>query len=32
MPLEDKHNPLCGYFVKETTKIPDVIDIGDIII
>ena len=32
MPIENKTNPLCGYFVKETNKIPDVIDIGDIIL
>ena len=31
MPLQNKHNPLCGFFVKETNKIPDVIDIGDVI-
>ena len=31
MPLQNKTNPLCGFFVKETNKIPDVIDIGDVI-
>ncbi len=32
MPLEDKHNPLCAFFVKEINKIPAGIDIGDLIL
>lgn len=27
VPLEDKTDPLCAFFVKETNKLPDVIDI-----
>ena len=32
MPLHDGTNPLIGFFVKETNKIPDVIDVGDIVL
>jgi hypothetical protein len=31
MPLQNKFNPLCAFFIKETNKIPDQIDIGDVI-
>jgi len=31
MPLQNKCNPLCAFFIKETNKIPDQIDIGDVI-
>ena len=28
VPLEDKNNPMCAYFVKETNKIPDVLNLS----
>ena len=30
VPLEEGENPLCAFFVKETSKIPDMIDIRKI--
>lgn len=30
VPIESKEKPLCAYFVKETNKVPDVLDIGQI--
>jgi len=31
VPLEDKENPLCAYFVRDTNKLPDSIDIRKLI-
>lgn len=30
VPLEDKLNPKCAFFVKDTTKIPNIIDVADL--
>jgi hypothetical protein len=30
VPLENKENPICAFFIKETAKVPDVLDTKDL--
>jgi hypothetical protein len=31
VPLEDKEHPMCAFFVKETNKIPEVLDMSKVV-